>query len=356
MSAAGINRRQGGAASLLIALVLMMLTTLITLSVARTQVTETRITANDNWHSRLRLISQAGWERATTELTVHPPKLKWVSSDHGSALVSHITPDTGVEDIETRVTFRKTDDTSRLVSIQAVTSHHSGTGLTGRISQTVQLLTVLSPQAEGAPPLVINGCLSAGTPGIDIRPLNSDHDDAADAVWHFGDSRCLALDTIDVHGGQRIEIPIPLNNTLWSTLFSVSPEEYAELAVAELTLPADQRRYWLAEPADLVDGKWTRSLGSADTPVVLVFPQASGCPRFAGGVRIVGFVFIDSACPDPLADTSLEITGTLGINGDADTGNGSIRLNHIQTVESGQTRLSFPVLRAVKIPGTWNDF
>jgi hypothetical protein len=354
MSAAGINRRQGGAASLLIALVLMMLTTLITLSVARTQVTETRITANDNWHSRLRLISQAGWERATTELTVHPPKLKWVSSDHGSALVSHITPDTGVEDIETRVTFRKTDDTSRLVSIQAVTSHHSGTGLTGRISQTVQLLTVLSPQAEGAPPLVINGCLSAGTPGIDIRPLNSDRDDAGDAVWHFGGTRCLALDTIDVHGGQRIEIP--LNNTLWSTLFSVSPEEYAELATAELTLPTDQRRYWLAEATDPAAEKWSLSLGSAAMPVVLVFPQASGCPRFAGGVRIVGFVFIDSTCPDPLADTSLEITGTLAINGDAATGTSSIRLYHIQTVDNRQTRLSFPVLRAVKIPGTWKDF
>lgn len=348
------TKRQRGAASLLIALVLMMSTTLITLSVAHTQVTETRMVANDNWHSRLRLLAQAEWEKAVTELLGDPSMLTWVPSHEGSGLISHITLGTDTNNIETVVTYHKSDNIGRLVNIQAVAGHPDGVGLTGRVSQMVLTLTVLSPRAETAPPLVINGCLSTDAAGIDIRPINSDRDDAGDAVWLFGATLCSSLGMVDVHGGRFVQSA--LYETLWSTLFSVNRDDYAQLVASELIRSAAQRRYWLAEAADLVSGKWTRSLGSTDTPVVLVFPKATGCPRFAGGVRIIGFVFIDSACREPLSDTSLEITGTLVINGNADAGNGGLRLNHIQTADTERTRLSFPVLRAVKIPGSWKDF
>jgi hypothetical protein len=338
----------------LIALVLMMATTLITLSVTRTHVTETRIAANESWYARLQLSAQSAWEKATAELAGHPPALAWVASNDSDTLVAHVAPVTDHQGIQTAVTFEKGDKGSRLVKILAVSGGKQGIGLSGRVSQTVRLLTVLTPRAETAPPLIINGCPSAGPGSIDIRPVNSDHDNVGDAIWHVNSARCPSLDSIDIHGGQRLNTA--LNNTLWSTLFSLSPDEFERLATSELTLPAARRRYWLARPADLTAGRWSLSLGTPDAPVVLVFPGEFGCPHFAGGVHIVGFVFIDAACPDPLTDAKLEITGTLAINGDVYSGSGTIRLNHIQTADKAQVQLSLPVIKIVKVPGTWKDF
>lgn len=336
-------RQQQGAASLLIALVLMMVTTLITLSVARTHVSETHMAGNDHWHSRLQLIAQSEWGKASAELTRQP-----------SALLLGTRTKSAIEGVETSITYHQPEKSSRLVTIQTVTGRPDGTGLTGRVSQKLLLLTVLSPQGEAAPPLVMNGCLSGGAPHFDVRPINSNRDNAGDAVWQVAGARCIGLDAIDLHGGRNIDIT--LNSSLWSLLFSVSPDDFKQLAAKDLRLPITKRRYWLASPADLTAGKWTRSLGEAATPVALVFPPTTGCPHFADGVQIFGFVFIDGDCPQPLTDGALEITGTLTINGSAAVGNGSIRLDHIQVADSEQDRLSFPILRAVTIPGTWRDF
>ena len=348
------DRQQNGAASLLIALVLMMVTTLVTLAVARTQIVETRMMTSENWHKRLRLIAQAEWEKATTALVEDPVALSWVTDEAGGMVASRIIGDTGIEAIETTATYRKADSVSHLIDLQVVAGRKDGAGPGGRVRQALLLLTVLSPRAEAAPPLVINGCINAAAANVAIRPWHSDAADAGDALWHVDRVRCPSPDPVDLHGGRRVEIP--LKNTLWEMLFSVSPEDFEYLARSDLTLPVDQRRYWQAGPADLATGWWTRSLGNPDKPVVLVFPRETGCPRFAGGVRIVGFVYIDATCPDPLTETALEITGTLVINGDANPGSGRIHLNHIQTVDDRQTRLSLPVLRSVKIPGTWKDY
>ena len=62
-------------------------------------------------------------------------------------------------------------------------------------------------------------------------------------------------------------------------------------------------------------------------------------------------------CREDLAALGLdEVFGTLVINGNLNTGNSKIRLNHIQLADRQQTRLQFPVLRSVPVPGTWKDF
>ena len=353
MTFARPNRQQHGAASLLIALVLMMVTTLITLAVARTQVMESRLTGNDNWHSRLRLIAEAEWEAATPLLIDAPSTLSWVNMGENGRIASRTVTDAHTDGVETTTTFREYGNTGRMVDIQAVTGMKNGNGLTGRARQMLLLLSVLSPQGEAAAPLVINGCLDTGHSSISIRPANSDTDDAGDALWRVSGRRCRLPNGIDLHAGRVIDRP--LRDRLWPTLFSVTPEEFEQLAGRDRIQPVNQRRYWQAVAADLSSGRWTRSLGSPDRPVVLVFPRSTGCPRFAGGVRIVGFVFIDAACPDPINDAALEITGTLAINGDTTTG-GSIRFNHITVADAAQRRLPLPALRSAKIPGTWKDF
>jgi hypothetical protein len=108
--------------------------------------------------------------------------------------------------------------------------------------------------------------------------------------------------------------------------------------------------------ADLVNGRWTQSLGRPDRPVVLYFPPQVGCPEFSPGVRIYGIVFIDSSCKSPIARMRLDIFGSLIINGDFNAGSAGLQLNHIQAADKRRTLLDFPVLRSLKIPGSWRDF
>ena len=345
--------RQRGSASLLVALILMMAMTLAILSVGRTHVTETRMAGNEQLQARLSTVAESEWEKATTVLTDSPGQLAWNRPLEGKVLTSQLWPAKTADGVTTTVVYQRTDEGSPLIDIQATASQAGGVGISGRNSQTVRLLTVLSPLAETAPPLVVNGCLM-GSVNIAIRPINSDTDAAGDALWYFADAPCPAFTAIDLHGGRFARKP--LERSLWSTFFSVNRDDYARLAALDLALPPGQRRYWYIESSDLTVGKWNRSLGSADKPVVVYFPQATGCPRFTAGVRIFGVVFIDTACPQPLASMTLEVVGNLVINGATNAGHATTQLSHIQTADKRQTRLSLPAIKVVKIPGTWKDF
>jgi hypothetical protein len=347
-------RRQHGSASLLVALVLMMAMTLLTLSVARTQLAETRTDGNSRWHTRLSSVSESEWGIASAVLTDAPDQLVWVPSSEGKGLMSQMRTGETAEGLETTLLYQRTDTSSRVIDIQAITSQTGRIGLSGRTRQAVRLLTVLSPLAETAPPLVINGCLAAESANIHIRPINSDTDTAGDALWHFAGAPCPAFESIDRHGGRIARKP--LEGPLWSTFFSISRDDYAQLATSDLSLAAEQRRYWWVATSGLIGGEWNRSLGSADAPVVVYFPQTTGCPRFSAGVRIFGVVFIAAACAHPLAATQLEVVGNLVINGDASAGHATVQLNHIRAADGRQSRLSLPTIRAVKIPGSWRDF
>jgi hypothetical protein len=44
------------------------------------------------------------------------------------------------------------------------------------------------------------------------------------------------------------------------------------------------------------------------------------------------------------------------INGNFNATGALLRLNHIQVTDPRQTRLQFPILRSVAVPGSWRDF
>jgi hypothetical protein len=344
--------RQRGAASLLVALVLVMSSTLITLSVAHTHLIETRLSGNERWHRRLLQSAESAWAKSAATLGRHPEQLAWTAADDG-ALIGRSTPVRSTDGIETRVRYRRADAGDPFVYIRASADSGGADARSVAVSQAVRLLSALSPLAETAPPLVVNGCLS-GVGAVDVTPENSDSDAAGDALWQYRELPCPAGAADDFHRGNVVTKST--DQTLWDTYFSVTPDEYIELATAQRYLPPPRRRYWLAQADAGSRPVWDRSLGSAAAPVVLYFPAATGCPRFAAGVRIFGFVFIDAACPEPLADKRVEIIGTLLVNGDINTGPALLSLQHISNADSRQTRLSLPVIRTVRVPGDWRDF
>lgn len=346
------TNRQRGAASLLVALVLVMSSTLITLSVAHTHLIETRLSGNELWHRRLLQNAESAWEKASATLGEHLEQLAWMTADDGT-LISHDAPVRNSDGIETRVQYRRADTGDPFVRMRATAEGGGRDAQSVVVSQSVRLLSVLSPLAETAPPLVINGCLY-GAGAVDVSPENSDSDAAGDALWQHRASPCPAGVAEDLHGGEVATKST--RQTLWDTFFSITSEEYARLATAQRVLSPPQRRYWLAQAGPGGRPLWNRSLGSVEAPVVLYFPASTGCPRFAAGVRIFGFVFIDATCPEPLADKRIEITGTLLVNGAINTGHALIRLQHVGNADSRLTRLSLPVLRTVRLPGDWRDF
>jgi hypothetical protein len=345
-------RRQCGAASLLVALVLVMASTLITLTVAHTHLVETRISGNEDWHRRLLYGAESAWEQASATLVSRLANTKWTNRD-GNMLIGQDAPVRTGNGLETHVLYRRADASDPFVHIQASAGSGASDSLAVVVSQRVRLLSVLSPLAESAPPLVINGCLY-GAGAVEVNPANSVGAVAADALWQYRARACPAGIMQDLHGGRTVTRST--QHSLWETFFSITPDAYERLAASELVLPASQRRHWQARSEPGTRLVWNQSLGSAEAPVVLHIPDAAGCPQFAAGVRIFGFVFIDASCVEPLADHRLDIIGTLVVDGNINTGHALIRLQHIGNVDSRQTRLSLPILRTVRVPGDWRDF
>jgi hypothetical protein len=345
---------QRGAATLLIALILMTSITLGTLGVARTQLVEQKIAGNDSWNSRLSLQAEAGLARGLAYLNDRFDTLVWTGSP-GQNRETHRTTLSGTQpDIGTELEFIRTADSSPYIVIQATSYMTDNPAVYRRVSQSVRPLSVLSPVAETAPPLVVNNCLGTVPRNLHIRPINADSARAGDAAWLGGNKPCPGLISIDTHKGTVSQKP--LGKDLWPVIFSIDREEFISLATQQQALPAAERRYWQAVDSDLRAGRWHRSLGSADKPVVLHVPARLGCPQFSAGVRLYGIVYIDSPCPQPVTDYGLEVFGSLIVNGSLSVQGSQMQLNHIQIADQQYARLDLPILRSVRVPGSWKDF
>jgi len=347
------KHRQQGAATLLITLVLMMSITIITLAVARTQLLERRISANVNWNTRLTLLAESGLARGTVYLNGAVEDLSWIADPDSDRETSEITLSTDPPDTRTELVFSRDINFSRMISVQATARRNDGSNIKARVSQYVRLLSILTPRAEKLPPLVISGCPTGLPRSFDIRPQDADTDQAGVAIWSGSLSACSLPGPIDVHNGSLRNIA--MTNGLWPLVFSVDREEFQQLAEQMQALPEQERRYRVVASRS---GRhtWDTDLGSTDHPVVLYFPAESGCPFFSPGTTIYGVVYIESGCPDPVAAYNVSIIGALVVDGNLNIADSGMQLNNIQIADNLQTRLDFPVLRNIPVPGTWKDF
>jgi hypothetical protein len=345
---------QTGATTLLITLMLMMSVTIVTLAVARTLVVEQRMTDNQNWHTRLFLEAEAGLTRGLAFLNQADQTPWWQQMGDGDITIEAAGSGSVDGDVRTDVILKHLTEWDGYLRLQATARRNDGSDMAVRVSQFVRPLSVLTPTAESAPPLIVNGCLTPLPISVDIRPQGADSAAAGDAAWLAAGRRCSVLKNIDTHGGRLT--PISMEDDLWSLVFSVSRETFASMATEQEALAEGERQYWMASEADLDAGRWDRSLGSADRPVALVFPATTGCPEFSPGVRLHGLVFIDSGCRQAIAGYGVAIFGSLVVNGGLNIRNSELNLNHIQSADPLQTRLRLPILRSVPVPGSWRDF
>jgi len=347
------EQRQRGASTLLVALVLMTALTIVTLSVARTQLAEQRMANNHHWHTRLFLLADSGLAKGSQLLEESFHDLNWHSDPERDNGVARMMLAEDMSDINTELVFKRKDPSATFVLVQTASGHKDGSGLSARVSQLVRPLSVLSPLGESAPPLVVN-CLEPTTAPLDVRPINADLDQAGDAVWLNRDQQCPPMPGVDTHRGSITKRA--LSADLWSTMFSITRGAFAAMAQEQIDLPVHERTYRVAQGDDLTAGRWGQSIGTPRHPVVLYFPAEAGCPGFGPGVQICGVVFIDADCNNPIASQTFELHGSLMINGNLNAADTPLRLNHIQVVDDRQTRLRFPILRNIAVPGSWSDF
>ncbi|GMQ83507.1 MAG: hypothetical protein BMS9Abin06_0242 [Gammaproteobacteria bacterium] len=345
---------QRGAATLLITLMLTMSITIVTLAVARTQLAEQRISSNENWSTRLSLEAESGLARGIVYLNSAVGNLSWSDGVDSNTETSRIMLEMDQPDTNTELVFSRTVNFDRMISVQATAGRTDGSNILARISQYVRLFSVLTPLAESLPPLVVNGCPTGLPQTIDIRPQDTDTEQAGNSVWSDTSTTCALPGSVDIHNGSLKTMDMATG--LWPLVFSVSTEEFMLLAEQDTSLPDRDRRYWVAQDSGPGQNIWNRNLGSASKPVVLYFPAGTGCPVFSPGTTIYGIVFIDSGCPDPIAGYNVSIIGSLVVNGDLSIADSNMQLDNIQVVDKRQTRLDFPILRSVRVPGTWKDF
>lgn len=342
---------QRGMATLLMALILMMALTIVTLSTAKSRINEAQANVNQQWQTRLFSAAESALEETLADLAT---LTDWVpdTASGGEFYGEPISRrDAG---IATRLTLWRSPKPRPYVDIDATARREDGSALTARVHQRVRQFSILSPLAETAPPLVLGGCPMPASVDAQIYPERADTDGAGNAVWISEAISCPGLAVTDLHRGDIASRKF--STALHEDLFTLDRAAYGALAEAERDLPASARRYWLVQASDLDGGRWSRSIGALDRHVVLYFPEEAGCPSFADGVQIFGFVYIESPCDSPLATRHLEINGTLAINGSTQLAGGDIRLSSLQTLDPARPWFNFPVLHNIRVPGSWRDF
>lgn len=358
--------RQRGAATLLIGLVLVMVSVALAISVAHTAVLEQRMARNSLLASQSGEAASAGLGFGGAWLIRHRPD--WIALPGGEEIA---TPDRNPPGLSTgsggefavNLTFERRAEWQGFIRVEATASPASAPEIEARVSQFLRPTGVLTHAGETAPPLLVDGCADVSAAG-GLYPEDANTPGAGVAAATSADAACVVGTAGTLHGGVLAgEAFAP--GALWSHVFSVGREELRMLAAeqAAAELPPEERDYWWAGAADLTAGDWRLDLGSPERPIVLIIPAELGCPRFTGGVRLVGVVLIEAECLGAPVWGDMRIYGTLALAGSVDFANlgpGS-RLLHISHVPSASMpsapdRIEPPRLDILPLAGSWRDF
>lgn len=354
-------KNQRGAATLLTAMALMMVTTSMVLAAVHAQLLNNRANGNMREAAKDYLLAEAGLEYAIEYLNSQFYKIYWVKNGSKETHTVKMPPIwTNHLDLQNRniqLNLSRLIHQPEFIEISSQVSHTVHIQQILNIQQTVRPLSLLSPKGEQAPPLVMKDCIhmTSGTP--DIYPGKQTTLNSVPAIWSSQKQNCHQLKNMDLHHGS-IDSQILKSGNLWDFLFFVSPKEYRDLVANELnqTINKQQRHYWLAGKDDLHNDRWTQSLGTAQQPVVLVFPANLGCPAITSGTAIYGIVYYEADCANAHQPLQGEIFGTLAINGGLAVYSDQLKLSHISQATHPETALKFPILKISRLLGTWIDF
>ena len=346
---------QRGAATLLTALALILALSGLALAVSHTAVLEQHMTSKQHRKQEALAAAEAAAESGLASLLGDGPR--WLPADEGLELALPATP---------LPTLRSSDGSrfginlvlSRhplrpgFVRLHASAEARRAEDIAARVRFSARLYSVLSATGERAPPLLIDGCIPPGGPAVDVFPQAED----AEAVVLSGGDRCVPADRFRLHGGRVHTLAFP-GGSLWPRIFGVTRAQFRKLAEMEAasSLPLHERRHLWVRTSDLSGGRWSLSLGRPEQPVVIVFPESTGCVALAEGTEIHGVLYMEADCTGAPAWGSVRIHGTLAVTGTLPVLGRYSRIAHIRHARGRPDRLFLPTIAVIPVPGSWND-
>jgi hypothetical protein len=351
------RHRQSGVATLAIALLLLVATTIMSFALARSSLQEQRILQNELRATEALQHAEALLERGMLDL--HFRGIPGDGWEAGSAGEETLAPDGGglaLPDAFSGEGYQYALELRRAVLepefIELTAAARSDSGIEARVGQYVRVRRGLSREL---PPMLLDGCLGVGGGGIQFFP--SPHDSVSLATTRSNSSgTCIDASALDLQGGDIVDLHDG-GGQLWETLFEISKAEHRQRSDQErLALDTAERAYyWVDDSAT----EWPAHFGSAEHPVWVVFSASADCPALPDGLIIHGIVYYETGLSgrcDASGWGLVTLYGSLLVEGDLDSLAGGGRYHHYEHAHPGGLAARLRPLRVARIPGTWRDF
>ena len=298
--ATSLPRRQAGAASLAVTMILLFVILMVTLYGARALVQDTRAGANEYQTARAFEAAEAGIEYGMAWLNANPQPYNFVADKAPfgafplcatASACQRMAADKTLDlpnGFTVTVRFRRATVPIEQLNVTEVLAHAVSTSDANTTALARQKAFV-SPfnknqPGNGAPPLVLNGCLSGVTGNPNIYPKAA----GSNAIVSSQSATCLNEGHLNLNGG--VKAGNGFTSSAWDQLFpGISKTEMQAIAQSQVDagLPLAERTvHWVTSSAN-----WHDSVGSAGPPakpVILVFAAGAGCPKINGNPTIVG--------------------------------------------------------------------
>ncbi len=358
------SQSQRGAASLAVTMILLFLVLLVTLFGARALVQDTRAGANEYQSARAFEAAEAGIEYGIAWLNANPSPYPFVAdkSPYGvftgcaaASACERVGPDLAINlpnGFTVTVRLRRATVPLDALNVIEVLAHAVSTADAGNVARARQKALV-SPFNKnkpglGAPPLLINGCLSGVTGNPSIVPKAA----GASALVSSQAVACLDEGHLNLNGGAKTGSGF--TGTAWDQLFpGISKTEMQTIAQTQIDAGlalADRSVIWVTSTSP-----WHDSAGSAAKPVILIFSAASGCPKVNGNPAITGIVYFDGGC-DSNGFGGATIDGTLAYEGALTKFNANATLRYSSAVADLTGKGANLGGKTPKLAGSWRDF
>jgi hypothetical protein len=298
-----VQKNQGGAISLLVAISLGLLASLASFYSARSVMVDRLASQNQKQAAQARLTAEAAlaWARADLQrqYATHATPPVWNAGPNTTPCpAAHSGPrwqcvalqppaHPGLPEAQVQVlAVRDLISSPHVAQLLASASLKDGTSLARLQAQVFMPTVAPAPSQPNTAAVVLNGCALAAHNGANIASTSGT---AASACATNSKSSTPS------------STPDSCTPSAWtSVLGAITPEQIRAWSEAQerngLSAQSQPARsvYWVDSSAT-----WNQSLGTPEAPVLLVFSGqacAHRCPPLAPGVRVVGTVVLQSQC------------------------------------------------------------
>ncbi len=249
------------------------------------------------------------------------------------------------------------DEHPAIIEVSAPVVGATESHVTKTISMRVIVKDVGSGTTFSAPPLVVEKCIPDGA-ALGTPDITSTWIAIGTIQGDSNDSDCLNQGHFSIEGDGIVGEPLgdTSDTTLMEAMFGSGDAEYeiqeASNLEEELGVALEDRNVIYVTDS----GPWGDNVGAMDSPVILFFAEASGCPAINGGTVIWGLVYYqapDAGC-DNQGTGSATVFGTVAYEGDLTKINANIEMREMDFSSSPSTTAFAKVI--APLPGSWRDF